>query len=121
MNLTEPTASVRKLARLVFSAAWCLARNSSRRSATVLQPLAKPVALGKRQAERHDRRKSEDRGRQRRQERRVEQKIHEVGAHGCPQCLKLIILRITKMPTLIQTTQPASIRLPVRSVNSSLM
>ena len=29
-----------------------------------------------------------------------------------PQCLKLIILRITMMPMLIQTTQPASIRLP---------
>ena len=29
-----------------------------------------------------------------------------------PQCLKLIILRITTMPMPIQITQPASIRLP---------
>src|SRR6185437_16010739 len=87
-----------------------------------LEPFGERRAFHHRQAERDDGGEGHDGGGRGRYEVRIEQYLEDADAQqGAPQNLKLSILRITAMPIDIHTAQPTSMRLPIRSWNSSMM
>ena len=93
----------------------------SRSKATAFMRLDKRVGHQQRHRQRQHRRAGGDRGEHHRQKLRIEQLVdHEVRASIAPQKSKLIILRITRTPMIIQIAEPASITRPIGSVHKQL-